>query len=145
MMTAPTEPATWAAPPVKCVAAGEGGVDTIGFVPLPPPEMVLTSKDGQGVPSDVYAAVRVIIFGGAAEGQSVPQGAVTVDVDCVLNQSEIKGPFSHGELSYLSTGTSGHKGKGCKEELHGEESVSWKGLMGKTSGGERVVYERNKT
>jgi len=51
---------------------------TVGFVPLVP--MLLTIKDGQGVPSDIDGAVRVIILSGAADGQEVPQGARTVDL-----------------------------------------------------------------
>ena len=39
---------------------------------------LLTIKDGQGVDS-TGAAERVIIFGAAAEGQEVPQGAETVE------------------------------------------------------------------
>lgn len=50
---------------------------TVGLVPFVP--MLLTIKDGQGVASDIDGAVRVIILSGAAEGQDVPQGAVTVD------------------------------------------------------------------
>lgn len=44
------------------------------FVP-----MLLTIRDGQGVPSDADGVVRVIILSGAADGQDVPQGARTVD------------------------------------------------------------------
>jgi len=49
---------------------------TVGLVPLM--GTLLTIKDGQGVDS-TGAAVRVIIFGAAAEGQEVPQGAETVE------------------------------------------------------------------
>ncbi len=67
-------------PPVKWVAEGDIGETFIGFVPLPAPAMLLTLRDGHGVLSDAFAELRVIIFGAAADGQSVPQGAVTVDV-----------------------------------------------------------------
>ena len=53
----------------------------VGLVPLVP--MLLTIKDGQGVPSDTDGAVRVISLSGAGDGQEVPQGAVTVDCDLV--------------------------------------------------------------
>lgn len=49
----------------------------VAFVPLEP--MLLTIRDGHGVPSDMEGAVRVIILSGAADGQEVPQGARTVD------------------------------------------------------------------
>ena len=42
--------------------------------------MLLTMRDGQGVPSDAEGAVRVISLSGAGDGQDVPQGAVTVDL-----------------------------------------------------------------
>ena len=51
-------------------------VTTVGLVPFM--GTLLTIKDGQGVDS-TGAAERVIIFGAAAEGQEVPQGAETVD------------------------------------------------------------------
>lgn len=80
---APTEPPIWTAPPVKCVDVGGIGEAFIGLVPLPAPAMLLTLRDGHGVLSDAFAELRVIIFGAAADGQLVPQGAVTVDViDC---------------------------------------------------------------
>lgn len=79
-MTAPTDPATWLAAPVKWVGWGEPVV-TEGLVPFVP--MLLTIKDGQGVPSDMDGAVRVIILSGAGDGQEVPQGARTVDWNCV--------------------------------------------------------------
>lgn len=50
---------------------------TVGLVPLEP--ILLTIKDGHGVPSDMDGAVRVIILSGAADGQAVPQGARMVD------------------------------------------------------------------
>ena len=50
---------------------------TLGFVPFVP--MLLTIKDGQGVPSDMDGAVRVIDLSGAGDGHEVPQGAMTVD------------------------------------------------------------------
>ena len=49
---------------------------TVGLVPFI--GTLLTIKDGQGVDS-TGAAERVIIFGAAAEGQEVPQGAETVE------------------------------------------------------------------
>ena len=49
---------------------------TVGLVPFT--GTLLTIKDGQGVDS-TGAAERVIIFGAAAEGQEVPQGAETVE------------------------------------------------------------------
>ncbi len=76
-MRAPTDPATWFAAPVKEVGWGEP-VLTVAFVPFVP--MLLTIKDGQGVPSDIDGAERVIILSGAADGQEVPQGARTVDL-----------------------------------------------------------------
>ena len=43
--------------------------------------MLLTIKDGQGVPSDMDGAVRVIILSGAGDWQAVPQRALTVDLE----------------------------------------------------------------
>lgn len=54
-------------------------METVGIVPLVP--MLLTIKDGQGVPSDLDGAVRVIDLSGAGDGQAVPQGAETVDFE----------------------------------------------------------------
>lgn len=53
---------------------------TVGLVPFVP--ILLTMRDGHGVASDIDGAVRVIILSGAADGQEVPQGAVTVETDC---------------------------------------------------------------
>ena len=50
--------------------------------------MLLTIKEGHGVPADTEAAVRVINTSGAGDGHAVPQGAVTVEtVDLQANQS----------------------------------------------------------
>ena len=52
--------------------------DAVGFVPLL--LMLLTIKDGQGVPSDFGGSLRVTVTSGAGpEGQAVPQAARTVD------------------------------------------------------------------
>lgn len=45
--------------------------------------ILLTMRDGQGEVS-MGGALRVIILSGAAEGQDVPQGAMTVERDCAL-------------------------------------------------------------
>ena len=43
--------------------------------------MLLTIKDGQGVPSDIDGLLRVTVTSGAApEAQAVPHGARTVEV-----------------------------------------------------------------
>jgi len=86
--TAPIDPATWLAAPGKEV--GEGAPVIMGFVPLPAPEMLLTSKDGHGVPSDMDGAVRVIILSGDADGHEVPQGARTVD--CMRISTSLRCP-----------------------------------------------------
>jgi len=73
----PTGPATWLAPPVK--------VDTLGVMPVavglePFALMLLTIKDGQGVPAETYGSLRVTVTSGAGpDGQAVPQAARTVD------------------------------------------------------------------
>ena len=43
-------------------------------------EMLLTRRDGHGVPSDEGGAERVIVLSGAGDGQLVPHGARTVEV-----------------------------------------------------------------
>lgn len=71
----------WLAAPLNVAGVGVP-VLTVGLVPFV--GTLLTIKDGQGVDS-TGAAERVIIFGAAAEGQEVPQGAETVDTgieDC---------------------------------------------------------------
>ena len=65
----------WLAAPLNVAGVGVPVV-TVGLVPFM--GMLLTIKDGQGVDS-TGAAERVIIFGAAAEGQEVPQGAETVE------------------------------------------------------------------
>jgi len=93
---------------------------TVGLVPFVP--MLLTIKDGQGVASEVYAAVRVIILSGTAEGQDVPQGAVTVDFNGVslcsplrLNDGQKKGAI------YLGICANSRESKSCEDELHAAE------------------------
>lgn len=71
----------WLAAPLNVAGVGVP-VMTVGLVPFK--GTLLTIKDGQGVDS-TGAAERVIIFGAAAEGQEVPQGAETVETgveDC---------------------------------------------------------------
>ena len=65
----------WLAAPLNVAGVGVP-VITVGLVPFM--GTLLTTKDGQGVDS-TGAAERVIIFGAAAEGQEVPQGAETVE------------------------------------------------------------------
>lgn len=77
---APKDPATCAAPPTNGDGAGDGDPVPIGFVPLLPPEMLLTIKDGQGDVSEGIILLRVIVLSGTAVGQSVPHGAETVVV-----------------------------------------------------------------
>jgi len=74
--TALTDPMTWFPAPVKWVGCGEP-VFTVGFVPLVP--ILLTMRDGQGVPSDAGGVERVMVLSGATDGHDVPQGARTVD------------------------------------------------------------------
>ena len=82
MTTPPTTAAndppttTWPAPPANAVLFGWPGA--VGLLPFM--EMLLTSRDGQGVASETIGAERVMVLSGAAEGQDVPQGASTVDV-----------------------------------------------------------------
>lgn len=74
--TPPRDPATWLAPPAKWVGVGEPVVTPlVAFIAT-----LLTMRDGQGEVS-MGGALRVIILSGAAEGQEVPQGAVTVERD----------------------------------------------------------------
>lgn len=69
----------WLAPPAKWVGVGEPVVTPlVAFIAT-----LLTRRDGQGEVS-MGGALRVIILSGAAEGQEVPQGATTVERDCVL-------------------------------------------------------------
>lgn len=71
----------WLAAPLNVDGVGVP-VITVGLVPFK--GTLLTIRDGQGVDS-TGAAERVIIFGAAAEGQEVPQGAETVETgveDC---------------------------------------------------------------
>lgn len=74
-MITPAEAAILVAPPVKGV--GEGAPVAEGLLELP--FMLLMTKDGQGVPSDIDGLDRVTVMSGAGEGQAVPQGATTVD------------------------------------------------------------------
>ena len=72
----PKDAATWSAPPTKWVGEGEPVVTPlVAFVAI-----LLTIRDGQGEVS-MGGALRVIILSGAAEGQEVPQGAMTVERD----------------------------------------------------------------
>ncbi len=74
--TPPRDPATWLAPPAKWVGVGEPVVTPlVAFIAT-----LLTRRDGQGEVS-IGGALRVIILSGAAEGQEVPQGAMTVERD----------------------------------------------------------------
>lgn len=74
--TPPNDPATWLAPPAKWVGVGEPVVTPlVAFMAT-----LLTMRDGQGEVS-MGGALRVIILSGAAEGQEVPQGAMTVERD----------------------------------------------------------------
>lgn len=59
---------------------GVGGAPVAeGLLELP--LMLLTIKEGQGVPSDMDGSERVTVTSGAGEGQSVPpHGATTVYV-----------------------------------------------------------------
>ena len=73
--------------------AGVGDPVIVGLVPFM--GTLLTIKDGQGVDS-TGAAERVIIFGAAAEGQEVPQGAETVETGiedyCTVSMDPIYSP-----------------------------------------------------
>lgn len=74
-------PETRSAAPVK---EGIGGLTPVteGLDPFVP--MLLTIKDGQGVPSDNDGLLRVTVTSGAGpEAQAVPQAARTVE-DCAL-------------------------------------------------------------
>ena len=74
---APTDPPIWLAPPTKGDAVGVRP-DAVGLDPLL--LMLLTTKDGQGVPSDREGLLRVTVTSGAGPvGQAVPQAARTVD------------------------------------------------------------------
>lgn len=49
--------------------------------------MLLTIKDGQGVPSEIDGLLRVTVTSGAGpEAQAVPHGARTVEVCIVLDE-----------------------------------------------------------
>lgn len=75
-MMAPAEPAIWLAPPVN--GDGDGAPVIVGLLELP--AMLLTIKDGQGVPSDMDGLDLVTVTSGAGpEAHAVPQGARTVD------------------------------------------------------------------
>ena len=74
---APTDPPIWLAPPAKGDAVGVMP-DAVGLDPLA--LKLLTTKDGQGVPSDDEGLLRVTVTSGAGPvGQAVPQAASTVD------------------------------------------------------------------
>ena len=76
---APTDPPICTAPPVNGVGVMPPAV---GLDPLP--LMLLTIKDGQGVPSDTGGLLRVTVTSGAGPvGQAVPQAARTVDCSAV--------------------------------------------------------------
>ncbi|KAL8868840.1 MAG: hypothetical protein Q9174_004719 [Haloplaca sp. 1 TL-2023] len=67
---APAEPASWLAPPVK--GAGFGAPVMVGLLPFP--AMLLTIKDGHGVPSDMDGLDLVTVTSGAGPvGHAVPQ------------------------------------------------------------------------
>lgn len=88
----------------------------VGFVPLMP--MLLTIKDGQGVPSDIDGADRVIILSGAGDGQEVPQGARTVDFVIWSVCAPIYRRCSRRERIYLGAGAYSQEGESSKGELH---------------------------
>ena len=75
----PTAPVGCDAPPVKDEATGLALV-AMGFDPFI--EMLLTSRDGQGVDSVTIGMLRVMVLSAGAEGQAVPQGASTVERLC---------------------------------------------------------------
>jgi hypothetical protein len=83
--TAPTEPATRSAAPVY--SGGDVGFVNVA-VPLVVPlaEMLAITKDGQAVPSETGMAERVTITSAAADGQSVPQGALIVVVYRIMSE-----------------------------------------------------------
>lgn len=77
-MRTPAEAAMWFAPPVN--GAGEGAPVAEGLLELP--FMLLMIKDGHGVPSDRDGLDLVTVTsGGGPDGQAVPHGARTVDLD----------------------------------------------------------------
>ncbi|MCJ1277111.1 hypothetical protein MMC21_004920 [Puttea exsequens] len=118
-ITPATDPPRWLAAPVNA-----DGVGAPVWTPLPVPfmETLLTSRDGQGVASDIDGAVRVIILSGGADGQEVPHGAEMVVVADYVQVSELFS-FVWGSLlfveAYLGVGSNGRKGNGCEEKLHG--------------------------
>lgn len=71
-------------------------------MPLVP--MLLTIKDGHGVPSDMDGAVRVIILSGAGDGQAVPQGAETVDLIPGQCPFIVSSPRFCARIIYLGAG-----------------------------------------
>ena len=89
-------------------------METVGLVPLVP--ILLTINDGQGVPSDIDGAVRVIILSGAGDGQAVPQGAETVDFRAsqYLNGLGLRDKND----AYLGAGANCNKCESGEDELH---------------------------
>ena len=84
---APIDPPIWLAPPAKGDAVGFRP-DAVGLDPLL--LMLLTTRDGQGVPSDNEGLLRVTVTSGAGPvGQAVPQAARTVDCRA---SDEARGP-----------------------------------------------------
>ena len=118
--TAPADPATCSAPPVKGVGDTDGIAVAIGFGFDPLGAKVLTINDGQGVDSVIMGMVRVIILSGMVVGQDVPHGALTVDYDKTVIRPLFLSVLC---VSYLSS---------CASHSHGErregESHDGKGL-----------------
>ena len=106
----------------------------VGFVPLVP--MLLTIKDGQGVPSDIDGAVRVIILSGAGDGQAVPQGARTVDCTSVSIFFFSRIHREHGG-DYLRASANSYERESSNSELHDAD-----GYLEKANGGLSTARKR---
>ena len=118
---APTDPATCAAPPVNGDGEGDGDPVTMGFVPLAPPDTLLTIKDGQGDVSEGIILLRVMVLSGMAVGQSVPHGAEMVEVCQSMDQPNVENASAIAMMrrAYLGRCANSQSERG-EEELHGE-------------------------
>ena len=133
----------WLAAPLNVAGVGVP-VLTVGLVPFT--GTLLTIKDGQGVDS-TGAAERVIIFGGAAEGQEVPQGAETVETGVEDCSAVSMGPLYYPEdvsgaleAIYLGIGADSdeNESQSCSEELHCIDGYLRRGKIGVATNMERV-------
>ena len=75
--------------------------------------MLLMINDGHGVPSAMYGFDLVTVTSGAAEGQSVPQGARTVDCEVLARFATIRSSSTYLRLSTCN---------GSERESEGRES-----------------------